>query len=315
MDTLEQQLTKETILESNCQNAFRVLKTQFEKIFTFMLIKPSSLDGTYARKDFHAYTGMEPQLFKETILKKFDFIKNYTLKTISHAQTIQKRLDEKKLQIRECTTFIKSKIYLDDEYVIMTRTYFLQHTQLEILEFRDILIQHMESVKQSIDERALHKRKYDTRVNERQMQTTTGEVIWGSDKGGCCEGVDVLPLVPHDVFFTLFGLVTGVHLSYGMGLTLDRSWTLRIAGLELSVGFIVIRNRRRILCKMSKNGEAASKSHIGSGVNPEVEALKAGIAKSQMGICVGCSRSQIRVKTIKSLVNYQDGYRISLKVV
>ncbi|GJR66650.1 hypothetical protein Tco_0012715 [Tanacetum coccineum] len=44
MDTLEQQLTKETILESNCQNAFRVLKTQFEKIFTSVLIKPSSLD-------------------------------------------------------------------------------------------------------------------------------------------------------------------------------------------------------------------------------------------------------------------------------
>ncbi|GKD14425.1 hypothetical protein Tco_1198832 [Tanacetum coccineum] len=44
MDTLEQQLTKETILESNCKNAFRVLKTQFEKIFTPVLIKPSSLD-------------------------------------------------------------------------------------------------------------------------------------------------------------------------------------------------------------------------------------------------------------------------------
>ncbi|GJU39020.1 hypothetical protein Tco_1191977 [Tanacetum coccineum] len=103
MDTLEQQLTKETILESNCQNAFRVLKTQFEKIFTSVLIKPSSLDGTYARKDFHAYTGMEPQLFKETILKNFDFIEDYMLKTIIHAQTIQKRLDDKKLQIQECT--------------------------------------------------------------------------------------------------------------------------------------------------------------------------------------------------------------------
>ncbi|GKD62832.1 hypothetical protein Tco_1300341 [Tanacetum coccineum] len=95
MDTLEQQLTKETILESNCQNAFRVLKTQFEKIFTFVLIKPSSLDGTYARKDFHAYADME--LFKETILKNFDFIENYMLKTMIHAQTIQKRLDDKKL--------------------------------------------------------------------------------------------------------------------------------------------------------------------------------------------------------------------------
>nr|GEU38981.1 hypothetical protein [Tanacetum cinerariifolium] len=102
IDTLEQQLTKETILESNCQNAFRVLKTQFEKIFTFVLIKPSSLDGTYARKDFHAYTGMEPQLFKETILKNFDFIKNYMLKTIIHAQMIQQRLDDKEFHIQEC---------------------------------------------------------------------------------------------------------------------------------------------------------------------------------------------------------------------
>ncbi|GJY72910.1 hypothetical protein Tco_0477341 [Tanacetum coccineum] len=103
MDTPEQQLTKETILESNCQNAIRVLKKQFEIFFTSVLIKPSSLDGTYARKDFHAYNGMEPQLFKETILKNFDFIENYMLKTITHAQTIQKRLDDKKLQIQECT--------------------------------------------------------------------------------------------------------------------------------------------------------------------------------------------------------------------
>ncbi|GJU80054.1 hypothetical protein Tco_1282419 [Tanacetum coccineum] len=32
-------------------------------------------------------------------------------------------------------------------------------------------MQHMESVKKSIDERAQHKREYDSRVNERQMQT------------------------------------------------------------------------------------------------------------------------------------------------
>ncbi|GKF22450.1 hypothetical protein Tco_0074772, partial [Tanacetum coccineum] len=63
---------------------------------------PSSLDGTYARKDFHSYTGMEPQLFKEIILKNFDFIEDYMLKTIIHAQTIQKRLNDKKLQIQEC---------------------------------------------------------------------------------------------------------------------------------------------------------------------------------------------------------------------
>nr|GEV86688.1 retrovirus-related Pol polyprotein from transposon TNT 1-94 [Tanacetum cinerariifolium] len=34
----------------------------------------------------------------------------------------------------------------------------------------------MESVKKSIDKRALHKREYDSRVNERQMQTKTEKV-------------------------------------------------------------------------------------------------------------------------------------------
>ncbi|GJT96927.1 hypothetical protein Tco_1092445 [Tanacetum coccineum] len=76
--------------------------------------------------------------------------------------------------------FIKSWIYLDDEYVVMTRNKFLQYTQLLILEFRDTLIQHMESVKKSIDERALHKREYDTRVNERQIQTTEGKIDTGN---------------------------------------------------------------------------------------------------------------------------------------
>ncbi|GKA15297.1 hypothetical protein Tco_0695044 [Tanacetum coccineum] len=75
--------------------------------------------------------------------------------------------------------FIKSRIYLDDEYVVMTRNYFLQYTQLVIPEFRDTLIQHMESVKKSIDERAQHKREYDSWVNERQIQITKGKVDMG----------------------------------------------------------------------------------------------------------------------------------------
>ncbi|GKF01640.1 hypothetical protein Tco_0028563 [Tanacetum coccineum] len=72
--------------------------------------------------------------------------------------------------------FIKSKIYLNDEYIVMTRNYFLQYTQLDILEFRETLVQFMEYVKSSIDERALHKRKHDSRVNERQTQTITEKV-------------------------------------------------------------------------------------------------------------------------------------------
>ncbi|GKC38405.1 zinc finger, CCHC-type containing protein [Tanacetum coccineum] len=72
--------------------------------------------------------------------------------------------------------FIKSRIYLDDEYVVITRNYFLQYTQLEIPKFRDTLIQHIKSIKKSIDKRALHKREYDSRVNEKQMKRTEEKV-------------------------------------------------------------------------------------------------------------------------------------------
>nr|GEW62562.1 hypothetical protein [Tanacetum cinerariifolium] len=68
--------------------------------------------------------------------------------------------------------FITNRDYLNDEYVSMTRSYFIQYTQQAILEFHDTLIKHLESVKKSIDKRVQLKREYDSWVNERQMQTT-----------------------------------------------------------------------------------------------------------------------------------------------
>nr|GEX33546.1 hypothetical protein [Tanacetum cinerariifolium] len=71
---------------------------------------------------------------------------------------------------------IMSRVYLNDEYVAMTRNYFIQYTQQTILEFRDTLIQHLESVKKSTDERVQLKREYDSWVNKRQMQKTEEKV-------------------------------------------------------------------------------------------------------------------------------------------
>ncbi|GKA09830.1 hypothetical protein Tco_0689263 [Tanacetum coccineum] len=173
-------------------------------------------------RTFTHILSMEPQLFKETILKNFDFIEDLDPQNNHSSQTFRK-LDDKKLQCQDAQfqkvkaldaisedkakkscmietyighnvlnvdsirkaldkeefqeigsiasfkvletqfqMFIKSRMYLDDEFVVMTRNYFLQYTQLAIPEFRDTLIQHMESVKKSIDERAQHKREYDT---------------------------------------------------------------------------------------------------------------------------------------------------------
>nr|GEY63895.1 hypothetical protein [Tanacetum cinerariifolium] len=45
--------------------------------------------------------------------------------------------------------FITNRDYLNDEYVAMTCSYFIQYTGQAILEFRDTLIQHLESVKKT----------------------------------------------------------------------------------------------------------------------------------------------------------------------
>nr|GEX93278.1 zinc finger, CCHC-type [Tanacetum cinerariifolium] len=52
--------------------------------------------------------------------------------------------------------------------------YFQAHTRTEIQQFRDTLIQHMESLWESIQERAKHKREYDRMMNDRMMQSIEG---------------------------------------------------------------------------------------------------------------------------------------------
>nr|GEY79803.1 hypothetical protein [Tanacetum cinerariifolium] len=95
--TLETQLTNKTLHEPNCQTAFRVLKTPFDKIFTSMLIKSSHLDATYSRKDFQAYNKMQPQDLKERILKDFDFIQKYMIESILNDKEIDGIDSEKRL--------------------------------------------------------------------------------------------------------------------------------------------------------------------------------------------------------------------------
>ncbi|GJX59384.1 hypothetical protein Tco_0290774 [Tanacetum coccineum] len=89
--------------------------------------------------------------------------------------------------------FIKSRMYMDDEYVVMTHNYFLQYTQLEIPEFCDTLIQHMESVKKSIDERALHKRDL---VNTESIGTESKEQDTSSRLGNDAhaDDADIRPI-------------------------------------------------------------------------------------------------------------------------
>ncbi|GKE01181.1 hypothetical protein Tco_1389164, partial [Tanacetum coccineum] len=154
-----------------CMVSFRLLHSHLK------LLSNNDLQGTRTecgfKRAFATLFGQDVEIFTGTMFLNMD--------------QLEKQLDNEEFQEigfmaafkvpeTQFQMFIKSQIYLDDKYVVMTRNYFLQYTQLEIPEFRNTLIQHMKSVKKSIDKRALHKREYDNWVNERQIQTTEEKV-------------------------------------------------------------------------------------------------------------------------------------------
>ncbi|GJY05314.1 hypothetical protein Tco_0371254 [Tanacetum coccineum] len=114
-------------------------------------------------------------------------LETFTGTMFLNVDQLEKQLDNKEFQEigsmasfkvleTQFQMFINSQIYLNDEYIVMTRNYFLEYTRLDIPEFRDTLIQNMDYVKKSIEKRALHKMEYDSSVNERLTQTTEEKV-------------------------------------------------------------------------------------------------------------------------------------------
>ncbi|GKD99883.1 hypothetical protein Tco_1387867 [Tanacetum coccineum] len=157
--------------KKSCMVSFRQLHSHLK------LLSNNDLKGTRTesgfKRAFATLFGQDIETFTGTMFLNVDQLEKQLDK--EEFQEIGSMAAFKVLET-QFQMFIKSRIYLDDEFVVMTRNYFLQYTQLAIPEFRDTLIQHMESVKKSIDERAKHKQEYNSWVNERQMQTTEDKV-------------------------------------------------------------------------------------------------------------------------------------------
>ncbi|GKD57054.1 hypothetical protein Tco_1290441, partial [Tanacetum coccineum] len=123
--------------------SFRLLHSHLK------LLSNNNLKGT--RTD-HGFIRAFAKLFGQDV-------ETFTGTMFLNVDQLEKQLDKEEFQEigsmvafkvleTQFQMFIKSRIYLDDEY-------------------------------KSIDKRALHKREYDNRVNERQMQTTEEKVNTG----------------------------------------------------------------------------------------------------------------------------------------
>nr|GEW20315.1 hypothetical protein [Tanacetum cinerariifolium] len=155
----------------HCVVSFRQLHLHL-KLLSNNDLKGTRIESGFKR-EFATLFGQDLKTFTDTMFLNMDQLEKQIDK--DEFKEIGSMASFKVLET-QFQMFIKSRIYLNDEYVVMTRNYFLQYTQLEIPEFRDTLIQHMESVKKSIDKRAIHKIEYDNMMNERHMQTTGGKI-------------------------------------------------------------------------------------------------------------------------------------------
>ncbi|GJV82034.1 hypothetical protein Tco_1517904 [Tanacetum coccineum] len=157
--------------KKSCMVSFRQLHSHL-KLLSHDKLKGTRTESGFKRA-FATLFGQDVETFIGTMFLNVDQLEKQLDK--EEFQEIGSMASFKVLE-KQFQMFIKSRMYLDDEFVVMTRNYFLQYTQLSIPEFCDTLIQHVESVKKSIDKRALHKREYDTKVNERQIQITEDKV-------------------------------------------------------------------------------------------------------------------------------------------
>ncbi|GJX69041.1 hypothetical protein Tco_0304768 [Tanacetum coccineum] len=104
---LKGQLNKETLHEKDSNSDLSVIKVQFDLYIHSKVLEPSNYNSyeLKTRQDFKAYTNMQAQTFKETIIQNMDSIEQCIVERARHEQELQnrlKRLSERKLQIQEC---------------------------------------------------------------------------------------------------------------------------------------------------------------------------------------------------------------------
>ncbi|GJR86264.1 hypothetical protein Tco_0210275 [Tanacetum coccineum] len=73
-----------------------------------------------------------------------------------------------KMNSKKINPWLHNYLDYDSE---MTEKLFAEYTGIQVKQFRETLLLHMANVKKSVAERTHHKRQYDRRMKERQMQS------------------------------------------------------------------------------------------------------------------------------------------------
>ncbi|GJU57887.1 hypothetical protein Tco_1235653 [Tanacetum coccineum] len=152
--------------KESCMASFRLLHSLL-KVLSNDDLKGTSIEGGFERA-FASLFDQDVQTFTGSMLLNLDLLEKQLNK--EEFQEIGS-MDAFRVLKKQFQRFINFRYYFDDFDATMICKHFQAHTRTKIRQFHDTLIQHMESLRESILERAKHKREKDRRVNDRMMQS------------------------------------------------------------------------------------------------------------------------------------------------
>ncbi|GKA96973.1 hypothetical protein Tco_0824867 [Tanacetum coccineum] len=150
--------------KERCMVSFRLLHSYLTALSNNDL-KGTSIEGGFERA-FATLFEQDVQTFTRTMFVNLDQLEKHLSK--EEFQELESSSAFRVL-LQQFETFLYSRFSFDNDEGLMIHKYFIAYTKTDVSLFHDKLIQHMESLWESIQERATHKREYD-----RMMQSKEG---------------------------------------------------------------------------------------------------------------------------------------------
>nr|GEZ15426.1 hypothetical protein [Tanacetum cinerariifolium] len=207
-DLLEQHITKEILSQTDCKTILTKLRTTFENAFNSEFKERDFViqNTCFEKEDNNSKTASNKSVIESildyatkdvhTIKYKMSKVKErcmaYFRSLHSHLQVLSKE-DLKGTRFKrafislfgqDADTFTSIMLLnVDQLQKQLDKDEFQEDASMAVFwvvkHFKDTLLQHMGNVKKYVAERIRHQRRYDRRVNKRQMQTQESKIDTG----------------------------------------------------------------------------------------------------------------------------------------
>nr|GEW33340.1 hypothetical protein [Tanacetum cinerariifolium] len=144
----------------------------FLKVLSNNDLKGTRIEVGFERA-FATLFEQDVQTFTRTMLLNLDQLKKHLSK--EEFQELES-FSAFRVLLQQFQTFLYLRFSFDNDEGLMICKYFIAYAKTDVPLFHATLIQHMESLRESILKRAKHKRENDRRVNDRMMQSKEGKV-------------------------------------------------------------------------------------------------------------------------------------------